>query len=71
MTQTPALAAPSAGAALAPTRIDRRELRPDDVLIDIAYAGVCHTDNTDRRVSGARTSSPWCLATRLPAPYPP
>ena len=24
--------------------IDRRELQPDDVLIEIKYAGICHSD---------------------------
>lgn len=24
--------------------IERRELRPDDVLIDIKYCGICHSD---------------------------
>ncbi|WP_410660990.1 NAD(P)-dependent alcohol dehydrogenase [Amycolatopsis sp. lyj-112] len=43
-TTTHAIAAPSPGAALAPTTIERRDLRPDDVLIDIAYAGICHSD---------------------------
>ncbi|MEU6130606.1 NAD(P)-dependent alcohol dehydrogenase [Saccharopolyspora sp. NPDC047091] len=38
------MAAPSAGAPLERTVIDRRDLRPDDVLIDIAYAGICHSD---------------------------
>ncbi|MFI9455588.1 alcohol dehydrogenase [Amycolatopsis sp. WAC 01375] len=43
-TTTHAIAAPSPGAALSPTTIERRDLRPDDVLIDIAYAGICHSD---------------------------
>jgi len=37
-------AAQSADSALAPFRFDRRELRPDDVLIEILHCGVCHTD---------------------------
>jgi len=40
----PAYAAPSANAELAPTEIERRDLRPDDVRIAIRYCGVCHTD---------------------------
>ncbi|MCX2729834.1 NAD(P)-dependent alcohol dehydrogenase [Saccharopolyspora sp. NFXS83] len=44
MTTTAALAAPKAGAPLERTTIERRSLRPDDVLIDIAYAGICHSD---------------------------
>ncbi|ASR34428.1 alcohol dehydrogenase [Prauserella marina] len=43
-TTTHAIAAPSAGAPLEQTTIQRRDLRPDDVLIDIAYAGICHSD---------------------------
>ncbi|GAB3569072.1 NAD(P)-dependent alcohol dehydrogenase [Amycolatopsis endophytica] len=43
-TTTHAIAVPSPGAPLAPTTIQRRDLRPDDVLIDIAYAGICHSD---------------------------
>lgn len=43
-TTTRALAAPSAGAPLEPMTIVRRDLRPDDVRIEIAYAGICHTD---------------------------
>jgi uncharacterized zinc-type alcohol dehydrogenase-like protein len=41
---TKAYAAASAGAQLEPIEIERRELRPHDVLIDIKYAGVCHSD---------------------------
>ncbi|RSD25614.1 NAD(P)-dependent alcohol dehydrogenase [Amycolatopsis eburnea] len=43
-TTTNAIAAPAPGAPLAPTTIERRDLRADDVLIDIAYAGICHSD---------------------------
>ena len=41
---TPAYAAKSAGAPLEPYSIERRELRPHDVLIDIKYSGICHSD---------------------------
>ena len=41
---TPAYAAMSAGAPLEPYSIERRELRPHDVLIDITYSGICHSD---------------------------
>ncbi len=37
-------AAPSADAPLAPFSFERRELRPNDVAIDILYCGVCHSD---------------------------
>ncbi|GAA3553083.1 NAD(P)-dependent alcohol dehydrogenase [Amycolatopsis ultiminotia] len=43
-TTTSAIAAAAPGAELAPTTIERRDLRPDDVLIDIAFAGICHSD---------------------------
>ena len=39
-----AYAAPSATDPLIPTTIERRDLRPHGVLIDIAYAGICHSD---------------------------
>ncbi len=44
MSTTAALSTPSAGAAFESTTIERRELRDDDVLIDVAYAGICHSD---------------------------
>ena len=39
-----AYAAPSAGQPLAPTVIERREVGANDVLIQIEYAGICHSD---------------------------
>lgn len=39
-----AYAASSATSPLEPTTIERREVGPADVLIDIAYAGICHSD---------------------------
>jgi uncharacterized zinc-type alcohol dehydrogenase-like protein len=39
-----AYAAPSATDPLVPTTIERRDVGPKDVLIKIAYAGVCHSD---------------------------
>ncbi len=44
MPATPALSAPTASASFEKTTIDRRELRENDVLIDIAYCGICHSD---------------------------
>jgi alcohol dehydrogenase (NADP+) len=43
-TTVPAYAAPAAKAPLERTEIRRRELGEHDVLIDIAYAGICHSD---------------------------
>ncbi|WP_343597547.1 NAD(P)-dependent alcohol dehydrogenase [Acinetobacter sp.] len=37
-------AAESNTTPLAPYYFERRDLRPDDVLIDILYSGVCHSD---------------------------
>ncbi len=39
-----AYAAPSATAPLEPTTIERRDVGPHDVLIDIKFAGICHSD---------------------------
>jgi alcohol dehydrogenase (NADP+) len=39
-----AYAAPSAGGDLVPTTVKRREVGPHDVLIEIKYAGICHSD---------------------------
>jgi alcohol dehydrogenase (NADP+) len=41
---TEAIAAPAEGAPLGAATIDRREVGPQDVLIDVAYCGICHTD---------------------------
>ncbi len=37
-------AALSAGAHLAPLSFERRELRPNDVAMEVLYCGICHTD---------------------------
>ena len=42
--KTPAYAAPSKTAPLGPLAIDRREPLAGDVLIDISFCGVCHSD---------------------------
>lgn len=39
-----AYAATAAGQPLAPTTIERREVGANDVLIEIRYAGICHSD---------------------------
>lgn len=39
-----AYAAPSATEDLVPTTIERRDVGPKDVEIEIAYAGICHSD---------------------------
>ena len=37
-------AAHAADKPLVPFRFERRDPRPDDVVIDILYSGVCHSD---------------------------
>jgi alcohol dehydrogenase (NADP+) len=37
-------AAPSAKAALTPYQFERRDIRADDVAIEILYCGICHSD---------------------------
>ena len=44
MTATPALSAPSVGAPFDTTTIERRELGERDVLIDVKFCGICHSD---------------------------
>jgi uncharacterized zinc-type alcohol dehydrogenase-like protein len=44
MIKTSGYAAPNAGSALEPFSFDRRDVGARDVLIDIQYCGVCHSD---------------------------
>src|SRR5450755_3556914 len=44
MTSTPALSAASKGAPFDTTTIERRSLGEQDVLIDIKFCGICHSD---------------------------
>src|SRR5919107_5942164 len=44
MIKTDGYAAPNAGAALEPFAFDRRDVGARDVLIDIQFCGVCHSD---------------------------
>ncbi|MGV8886377.1 MAG: NAD(P)-dependent alcohol dehydrogenase [Microbacteriaceae bacterium] len=44
MTTVKAYAAPSATGAIEATTIERRDVGAKDVLIEIAYAGICHSD---------------------------
>ena len=51
-----AYATPAAKAPFEKTTIDRRDLGPRDVLIKIAFAGICHSDiHTGREEWGAAT----------------
>ncbi|MFN2529208.1 MAG: NAD(P)-dependent alcohol dehydrogenase [Candidatus Baltobacteraceae bacterium] len=42
--QTKGYAAPAVGAALTPFSFERREVRPNDVSIEIKFCGICHSD---------------------------
>jgi D-arabinose 1-dehydrogenase-like Zn-dependent alcohol dehydrogenase len=42
--KTPALVAESAGAPFVQRIVETRDLRPDDVRIDVKFAGICHSD---------------------------
>ena len=53
-----AYAAPSATAPLEPTTIERRDVGAHDVLIDIRYAGVCHSDIHTARGEWGPTTYP-------------
>ncbi|ULL14968.1 NAD(P)-dependent alcohol dehydrogenase [Paenibacillus sp. H1-7] len=44
MCKTHVLSVPAAKAPFEKTTIERRELRPDDVSIDIKFSGICHSD---------------------------
>jgi uncharacterized zinc-type alcohol dehydrogenase-like protein len=44
MKKTPAYAAATPGAPLAPSSIERRDPGPHDVAIDVLYCGICHSD---------------------------
>lgn len=44
MIHAKAFAAPSASAPLRPYQFERRAPRPDDIVIKIAYCGICHSD---------------------------
>jgi uncharacterized zinc-type alcohol dehydrogenase-like protein len=53
-----AYAAPAPKAPLERTTIERRDLREHDVLIDIAYAGICHSDIHQAREEWGRGAFP-------------
>ncbi|QDK43882.1 NAD(P)-dependent alcohol dehydrogenase [Bdellovibrio sp. ZAP7] len=58
MIKAKAYAAPSAKAPLAPFSFERRELRDNDVHIEIHYCGVCHSDVHQVRDEWGRGSFP-------------
>ena len=44
MIPTPAIVAPAPGQPFQQRIVEHRDLRDDDILIDIAFAGICHSD---------------------------
>lgn len=58
MSKIKAYAAQSAESGVGPFEIERRELRPEDVAIEILYCGVCHTDIHFVENDWARTEYP-------------
>lgn len=56
--KTPAYAAASATSPVAPFSIERREPGPNDVLINILYCGVCHSDIHQARNEWANSIFP-------------
>ena len=55
MTATAAWGATAPDSGITPLTIDRRDLRDEDVAIDIAYCGVCHSDLHAARNDWGRT----------------
>ena len=44
MIETKGYAVHEAGSDFAPFNFERRDVGPHDILIDILYAGICHSD---------------------------
>lgn len=59
MSQTTGYAAQRATDPLTPFRFERRELRPQDVQIEILYCGVCHSDLHTARNEWKKTIYPF------------
>ncbi len=59
VTATAAWGATAPDSGITPLTIDRRDLRDEDVAIDIAYCGVCHSDLHAARNDWGRTKYPF------------
>ena len=57
-TTVPALSVKSADDTFKAVHLERRDLRPDDVRIDISHAGICHSDIHTKREEWGRTRFP-------------
>lgn len=66
-TTVSAYAAPSPKAPLEKTTVPRRVPGAHDVLIDIRYSGICHSDIHQVNAEWGWAPSRWCRATRSPA----
>jgi uncharacterized zinc-type alcohol dehydrogenase-like protein len=58
MISAKAFAAPTATKPLQPFQLERRDPRPDDVVIEIAYCGICHSDIHTARGEWGPTAYP-------------
>jgi len=58
MISSKAYAALSATKPLQPFRLERRDPRPDDIVIEIAYCGICHSDIHTARGEWGPTAYP-------------
>lgn len=58
MIKTKSYAATSASSPLAPLTIERRNPKPDDVVIEVDYCGICHSDIHTARSEWGPTSYP-------------
>ena len=59
MTATQAWGTTAADQPLGPLTIERRDLRPEDVAIDLTFCGVCHSDLHAARNDWGRTRYPF------------
>ena len=59
MLTTKAYAAKAPKTALAPFEIQRREPGPHDVLFDVTYCGICHSDIHSARSEWGPTAYPF------------
>ena len=66
MIQAKGYAVPNQKSPLGPFKFERRELGAHDVLIDILYCGICHSDiHQARNEWGGSSLFPWCLGMKL------
>ncbi len=55
------------GSTLSKMDIEREEPKADEVLIDILYCGVCHSDLHQVKNDWHNTVYPWCPICKAPA----